>query len=130
MEAAGSWSLDSTTSGFEKMESGLNARAIDFAKFAALYAREGRWQGRQLVPEWWVQVSTDVDVSEDPALRYEYGWWTPRRAQLRAFYAHGNNGQYLYVVPGADLVFARFGSEYGYPSWPELFAQLARALAG
>jgi CubicO group peptidase (beta-lactamase class C family) len=130
MEAAGSWSLDSTTSGFEKMESGLNARAIDFAKFAALYAREGRWQGRQLVPEWWVRISTDVDVSEDPSLRYEYGWWTPRGAPLRAFYAHGNKGQYLYVVPGADLVVARFGSEYGYPSWPELFAQLARALAG
>jgi CubicO group peptidase (beta-lactamase class C family) len=31
MEADGSWSLDSEASGFEKMESGINARAIDFA---------------------------------------------------------------------------------------------------
>ena len=33
MEADGSWSLDSTQGGFEKMESGLNARARDFARF-------------------------------------------------------------------------------------------------
>jgi CubicO group peptidase (beta-lactamase class C family) len=36
MEADGSWSLDSRRSGFEKMESGLNGRAIDFAKLGAL----------------------------------------------------------------------------------------------
>jgi CubicO group peptidase (beta-lactamase class C family) len=109
------------------MESGLNARAIDFAKFGLLYAQEGRWQDRQLLPLSWAQASTDVDASLDPSLRYEYGWWTPR-ASARAFYAHGNKGQYLYVVPGADLVIARFGSDYGYGSWPELFAQLAPAL--
>jgi CubicO group peptidase (beta-lactamase class C family) len=32
MEFSGAWALDSTTSGFEKMEAGLNARAIDYAK--------------------------------------------------------------------------------------------------
>jgi CubicO group peptidase (beta-lactamase class C family) len=41
MEADGSWSLDSTTSGFEKMESGVNARARDFARFGMLFAEEG-----------------------------------------------------------------------------------------
>jgi CubicO group peptidase (beta-lactamase class C family) len=41
MEADGSWSLDSRRSGFEKMESGLNGRAIDFAKLGVLYARGG-----------------------------------------------------------------------------------------
>jgi CubicO group peptidase (beta-lactamase class C family) len=50
MEADGSWSLDSEASGFEKMESGLNARAVDFARFGLLFAREGAWRGRQLVP--------------------------------------------------------------------------------
>jgi CubicO group peptidase (beta-lactamase class C family) len=110
------------------MESGLNARAIDFAKLGLLYAHDGRWQGRQLVPRSWVRESTDVDVSRDPSLRYEYGWWTPRRTRIQAFYAHGNKGQYLYVVPGSGLVIARFGSDYGYDSWPELFAWLARRI--
>ena len=41
MEAPGTWSLDSRHDGFEKMESGLNARAVDFAKFGLLYLRGG-----------------------------------------------------------------------------------------
>jgi CubicO group peptidase (beta-lactamase class C family) len=41
MEADGSWSLDSTQGGFEKMESGVNARARDFARFGMLFARRG-----------------------------------------------------------------------------------------
>jgi CubicO group peptidase (beta-lactamase class C family) len=32
MEYDGAWALDREDSGFEKMEAGLNARAIDFAK--------------------------------------------------------------------------------------------------
>jgi CubicO group peptidase (beta-lactamase class C family) len=35
MEFPASWSLDSQRHGMEKMESGLNARAIDFAKFGS-----------------------------------------------------------------------------------------------
>ncbi len=41
MEGPASWSLDSEASGFEKMESGINARAIDFAKFGRLYLNNG-----------------------------------------------------------------------------------------
>src|SRR5215218_7122379 len=59
MEADGSWSLDSTKSGFEKMESGVNARARDFARFGMLYAKEGRnWRGKQLISRGWVKEST------------------------------------------------------------------------
>jgi CubicO group peptidase (beta-lactamase class C family) len=35
-EFAASWSLDSQEDGFEQMQSGINARAIDFAKFGQL----------------------------------------------------------------------------------------------
>jgi len=41
MQYLGSWSLDEN--GFEKMESGINARAIDFAKFGRLYLHNGNW---------------------------------------------------------------------------------------
>ena len=41
-EADGSWSLDSETSGYEKVFVGINARAIDFAKLGWLYLNEGR----------------------------------------------------------------------------------------
>ena len=51
-EYPGSWSLDEN--GFEKMESGINARAIDFAKFGRLFLHNGNWDGVQVVPAEWV----------------------------------------------------------------------------
>ena len=72
MEADGSWSLDSEASGFEKMESGINARAIDFAKFGRLYLNRGEWNGEQVVPASWVEESTRVDKANDPEDFYQY----------------------------------------------------------
>ena len=65
MEADGSWSLDSEQSGFEKMESGINGRAIDFAKFGRLYLNRGEWNGKQVFPESWVEKSTRLDPTTD-----------------------------------------------------------------
>lgn len=45
-EADASWSLDGERSGFEKLESGVNARAIDFARFGALYTAGAGQTGR------------------------------------------------------------------------------------
>ena len=58
MEAPASWSLDSERSGFEKLESGLNARAIDFAKFGRLYLNRGHWEGEQsFLPAGWTRLN-------------------------------------------------------------------------
>jgi CubicO group peptidase (beta-lactamase class C family) len=61
MEADGCWSLESTSSGFEKIESGVNARARDFAKFGMLFAQEGNWEDEQLISRGWVEESTRAD---------------------------------------------------------------------
>jgi CubicO group peptidase (beta-lactamase class C family) len=45
MEYAGSWSINRGQDGLEKMESGVNPRAIDFAKFGRLMLNDGRWRG-------------------------------------------------------------------------------------
>jgi CubicO group peptidase (beta-lactamase class C family) len=126
MDADGSWSLDSEEDGFEKMESGLNARAIDFAKFGRLYLNEGKWDGEQVVPASWVEQSTRIDTTTDPADFYQYFWWVdvvhPKR---RRFMARGNLGQFIYVVPDKDLVIVRFGEDWGYNRWPELLRAIA-----
>jgi len=126
MEADGSWSLDSKEDGFEKMESGINARAIDFAKFGRLYLNGGKWDGKQLVPASWVERSTRVDTTTDPADFYQYFWWVdvvhPERGR---FMARGNFGQFIYVVPDKNLVIVRFGENYGYNRWPELLRAIA-----
>ncbi|HEX6587016.1 MAG TPA: serine hydrolase, partial [Solirubrobacterales bacterium] len=52
-EADASRSLDSEDSGFEKMESGINARARDFARFGLLMLRQGRAESGRVVKRGW-----------------------------------------------------------------------------
>jgi CubicO group peptidase (beta-lactamase class C family) len=129
MEADGSWSLDSRGSGFEKMESGLNARAVDFAKFGLLFARDGAWRGRQLVPRAWVKDPSLVPtrVATAPARSYQFFWWVQDDRHPRALFARGKFAQHLYVVPDADLVLVRLGRDNGYRHWPELLSDLANS---
>jgi len=107
MEYPASWSLDSTYSGFERMESGLNARAIDFAKFGQLYRDNGSWNGTQIVPAAWVSESTTPDPSDnrpwltmqpwkDAGGYYKYLWWgRPRPDGTYTYMAWGDRGQFI-----------------------------------
>lgn len=129
MEFPASWSLDCVESGMEKMESGLNARAIDFAKFGQLYLQRGEWNGKQIIPESWVVESTAV-APDAPWKHYKYLWWMSRSGQGR-FMAVGNLGQFIFVAPDKDCVIVRFGR--GKPAdwrmvYPPLFGALADAL--
>jgi CubicO group peptidase (beta-lactamase class C family) len=131
MEADGSWSLDSSRSGFEKMESGVNALARDFARFGMLFAREGNWEGEQLVSKEWVEESTRADTSTDPSQDYQYFWWVDTPDGKHHFSARGNYGQYIYVAPEKDLVIVRLGKEEGergYDYWISLFEELSTKL--
>jgi CubicO group peptidase (beta-lactamase class C family) len=129
MEADGSWSLDSEHSGFEKMESGLNARAADFARFGLLYARDGAWRSGQLLPRAWMRDTAPVPTwGRGPAGSYQSFWWVQDQRRPPARLALGKYGQYIYVVPDSDLVLVRFGRDTGYPYWAELLDDLARRL--
>jgi len=110
-EADGSWSLDSETSGFEKVFVGINARAIDFAKLGWLYMNEGRNGDTQVVPAAFVEEATRVDTETDPAPHYQYYWWIDEYRD--SYYAQGEFCQYIYIDPAADLVLVRHGQECG-----------------
>lgn len=128
-EADGSWSLDSEASGFEKMESGINARAIDFAKFGTLFLHGGEWRGQQVVPRSWVEALTGTQVAVGPAAAatgYGYLWWVGEGGH---YAARGNHGQLIFVAPDKGLVIVRFGTrvgqEGGNPDWIRTFEALA-----
>ncbi len=141
MEFDGSWSLDSRESGFEKMESGLNARAIDFAKFGRLFLERGRWDSAQILPASWVLVSTRPDTAVDYRTYYPHGgifadergyykyfWWGFRRDGSYDFTGVGNFGQYIYVSPASHLIIVRNGSSLGAGGWLQIFYAMATAL--
>jgi CubicO group peptidase (beta-lactamase class C family) len=124
-EADASWSLDSE-GGFEKSESGINARAIDFARFGLLMLREGRRDGEQVVPAKWVQEATALDSARDPVDRYQYWWWIDTERPGR-YYAAGNKGQYVYVAPDKDAVVVRMGRDFGveFDDWRRILRRTA-----
>jgi CubicO group peptidase (beta-lactamase class C family) len=129
-EADATWSLDSEASGFEKMESGINARAIDFAKLGSLYLHEGEWNGERILPASWVRESTAVSDEHDPSPAYGYWWWTYRDDELGDYFAaRGNKGQFIVVIPERDLVVVRHGSDFGgVEDWVGAIADIARSL--
>lgn len=122
-EADASWSIDSAASGFAKMESGFNARPIDFARFGYLFAHGGRVGERQVVPATWVAEATAIDTSTDPAEHYQYWWWVDTDHPGR-FLARGNKGQFVYVDPATDVVVVRTGVDFGIEAWPEVLADV------
>jgi CubicO group peptidase (beta-lactamase class C family) len=129
-EADATWSLDSQRSGFEKLESGLNATPADFARFGLLFLHDGEWNGRRIVPRGWVRAATAADTTTDPADFYQYLWWVDAERPGR-FYALGNLGQYVYVAPDADAVIVRTGRDWGVDNrtWLATFRDVTDRLA-
>jgi CubicO group peptidase (beta-lactamase class C family) len=124
-EADASWSTDSFYNGFEKMESGMNARPIDFAKFGLLFAQKGMMDGIQVVPQDWVEESTTLNDLTAAKMNYGSFWWVHPDNQ---FAAQGNLGQYIFVAPENGLVFVRLGREETL-FWPHLLVGLSQQLA-
>ena len=119
-EGDASWSLDSEASGFEKMESGLNALPVDYARFGLMMLHDGRWNGQQIVSRRWVRAATAVDTRTDPVDFYQYMWWVgppPADGGRAPFFAMGKYGEMVGVFPAQDVVAVRLGSTDGGVDW-------------
>jgi len=101
--------------------SGLRLSARDFARLGYLMAHHGVWQGKQIVPDWWIELATRS--SQDLNRRYGYTFWVNTAgtqwpaAPKDAFAFQGYGSNRCFVVPSLDLVVVRLG--YAPPVWPE-----------
>lgn len=88
---------------------GLAIRTEDIAKFGQLYLQKGRWNGRQILPESWVEHATSKQVSNgsDPSRDWDQGYgfqfW---RCRHGAYRGDGAFGQFCIVLPEQDAVIA------------------------
>jgi CubicO group peptidase (beta-lactamase class C family) len=94
---------------------GLRVKTEDMAKFGQLYLQKGRWNGRQILSEKWVEEATTMKIEQAPEARqsqkdssdwlqgYGYQFW---RCRPNAFRADGAYGQYIIVLPEKDAVIA------------------------
>jgi formylglycine-generating enzyme required for sulfatase activity/CubicO group peptidase (beta-lactamase class C family) len=99
---------------------GLALSPRDMARIGYLYLNRGRLNGVQIVPGQWVDQSTTkhmetkglMNEAEDDG--YGYLWWIDA---FGGYSAHGAGGQYIFVIPGLDMV-AVFTSGLANPDFP------------
>lgn len=101
------------------------ASARDWARFGQLYLDDGVADGKRILPEGWVKYSasptpgawvgmgagfwTNRDDSMGATYRTGHGW--PRDA----YFAKGNIGQYVIIIPSQRLVIVRLGRSPNVP---------------
>ncbi len=99
-------------------------RSRDVLKLGELYLRRGSWQGAELISPAYVAESVKVhnrgDFFGEPT-SYGFMWWIASVAGQDAFYARGYGGQFLMVLPKADLVIL-CTSDWKQPEYPQHFA--------
>jgi CubicO group peptidase (beta-lactamase class C family) len=120
MENDAYYMVDDT--GMEWALGGLNATLRDYAKFGLLYLNKGAWNGKQIVPEDWVNAS---HLLKEPHLQpgdnelssntwgYGYQWWVPGFPETD-YLAAGIYNQYIYIDPITKVVIAKTSSNYKF----------------
>ena len=115
--------LEPDASGGAVCSSFMYATARDWARFGQWFLQDGEWDGDQMLPEDWIDYST-TPVSEELGPENPYGaqWWLNEGSDghlrmpsvpANAFWASGNEGQQVLVLPSQDMVVVRLGLTTG-----------------
>lgn len=82
---------------------GLFLCAEDMAKLGQLYLQRGKWNGQQLVSEYWVEISTARHLkTQNDTYGYGYQLWMEQRPG--SFEYNGMLGQNVIIYPDMDMV--------------------------
>jgi len=131
MEYPATWSLSNERpDGIEKAFCCLNARTTDFAKFGRLYLNRGNWNGKQIIPESWINQSLHSSKENGQRLTYHYNWGIGPK-KYGSFYAIGLYGQFIYIYPEKNVIIVRFGKadlNYNPPFLYHTFLQICDQL--
>lgn len=87
---------------------GIFINTLDHARFGLLFARKGKWKGKQLISEQWVN-----SINQPSGANKSYGlmWWTNEEGRLgnvskKIYSADGFGGNFIVVDSEHDLVIA------------------------
>mgnify|MGYP006086802349 FL=1 len=92
----------------------VDTTARQYARFGLLFARDGNWNGEQIIPKQfvhetfskvWDSLNSDTIVQDRG---YSLHWWISRHdEQAVIFNASGKFGQYIFIDRANDIVFTR-----------------------
>lgn len=85
---------------------GLRIKTEDIAKFGQLYLQKGKWNGKEILSEAWVDEATSYQTKSqegngDWSVGYGYQFW---RCKPGGYRADGAFGQFCFVMPEKDAV--------------------------
>jgi CubicO group peptidase (beta-lactamase class C family) len=112
-----SFQWERSPNGLEWIGGGARMTSRDMARIGLLMLRGGEWENTSIVSEDWIGRSTSRH-SEMPGSGVDYCFlWqrgeTITGAQLvSAYWASGNGGQYIIVIPQLDMVVVFTGGNY------------------
>ncbi len=107
------WETD--TKGINTGGWGLRVKTEDMAKFAELFLQKGMWNGKQVLPQGWVEEASTAKIIQHPDLPqskkdssdweqgYCYQMW---RCRHNAYRGDGAFGQFMIVMPDEDVALA------------------------
>jgi len=91
------------------------------AKLGELYLENGKWNGQQILSEWWINESSKPQLNVDQFWDYGYHWWLHtyeiNSEKIESYSARGWGGQNIIVFPSLDMVVV---TTAGYHDDPEL----------
>lgn len=94
---------------------GIRVKTEDMAKLGQLFLQKGHWNGKQILPESWIEQANTMKIMQEPdALAekmaandwiqgYGYQMW---RSRFNSYRADGAFGQYILILPELDGVIA------------------------
>ena len=103
------------------VHTGIHISARELARFGYLMLNKGKWEGEELVPEWWIDTATKSCQDLNPD--YGYTWWVNTKGTCwpylprDTFALMGYRSNKCYIIPSLDLVVVRLGS--GPVNWNE-----------
>jgi len=123
--------MERDASGIFVGSSFMYATARDWARFGLLYAQDGIWQNRRLLPDWWLSYATKP--TKNSFGQYGAQFWlnaaanqneTHSRIVCRhpripadAFMARGYEEQSVVVIPSRQLIVVRLGCTRPDSAW-------------
>jgi CubicO group peptidase (beta-lactamase class C family) len=129
---------------------GVQLNALQLAQLGQLYLQKGKWANKQLLPAYWVEQSTSVQVSPNIPITktdranvkgagsYGFNFWLTDKNGLspmpnspqRAYYMSGFNHNVCFVIPEWNMVIVRMGTDGNpSPSKHEVWDQFLKLMA-
>jgi CubicO group peptidase (beta-lactamase class C family) len=96
-----------SVSGCTRWGGGLWINSQDLARFGLLILNKGKWEGKQLVSEKWLQAAVTPSAHGGD---YGYLWWLNTKQKqwpsgpASSFAAIGNGGNIIWIDPEHDIV--------------------------